>query len=94
LLAIALGLVLSSRAYREGQTGCQTAPASRAEVTFRLIGTTTTTVASTDSAGRYRIALKPGMYDAIAGNRGGAKRITVVAGKSLTVDLAYTIQLL
>jgi hypothetical protein len=119
LLAIALGIVLSScaagpalfgpstgtvsgtvtlrtcgGAYREGQTACHTAPASRVEVTFRLIGTTTTTAASTDSAGRYRIALKPGTYDAVVGNHGGAKRITVVGGKSLTVDLAYTIQLL
>ena len=91
-------------AYRPEQSGCPARPMAGARLTFLLIGTTATSRITTDSSGAYRIDLKPGTYsvqviqDAVA-ERGfagfaGPRAVTVVAGKSVTADFTYTVQLL
>jgi hypothetical protein len=49
-------------AYREDQPGCHTAPLAGEVLNFRLRGSSDVETATTDSAGAYRIDLKPGTY--------------------------------
>jgi len=86
-------------AYRPEQTGCPARPMTGAALTFQLIGSSASTT-TTDSSGVYRIDLKPGTYT-VQLMEGSAKRdlagprtVTVVAGKTVTADFIYTIQLL
>ena len=86
-------------AYRPEQTGCPARPMTGAALTFQLIGSSASTT-TTDSSGVYRIDLKPGTY-MVQLMEGSAKRdlagprtVTVVAGKTVTADFIYTIQLL
>jgi hypothetical protein len=67
-------------------------------------------VVTTDATGHYSIALAPGTWTvtpvasassqrlqrlpAFAGAIGGPRQVTVTAGKTLTVDFAYTIELM
>ena len=83
-------------AYRPEQTGCP----ARATLTFQLIDRSSASTTTTDSSGAYRIDLKPGSY-IVQVMEGSAKRalagprtVTVVAGKTVTADFIYTIQLL
>ncbi len=86
-------------AYRPEQTGCPARPMTGAALTFQLIGSSASTT-TTDSSGVYRIDLKPGTYT-VQLMEGSAKRdlagprtLKVVAGKTVTADFIYTIQLL
>jgi len=56
---------------------------------------------TTDASGSYRIDLKTGTYTVRAAGPGdqvgglaGAREVVVVAGKTVTADFVYTIQLL
>ena len=87
-------------AYRPEQTGCPARPMTGATLTFQLIDRSSASTTTTDSSGAYRIDLKPGSY-IVQVMEGSAKRalagprtVTVVAGKSVTADFIYTIQLL
>jgi Carboxypeptidase regulatory-like domain len=91
-------------AYRPEQSGCPAQPMAGARLTFRLIDTSSTSTVTSDSSGGYRIELKPGTYsvqvaEQASDRRGfagfaGPRTVTVVAGKSVTADFTYTIQLL
>jgi hypothetical protein len=86
--------------YRPEQTGCPARPMIGAKVTFQLIDGSSTSTATTDSSGAYRIDLKPGTYMVQASEGpaksalAGPRTVTVVAGKTVTADFIYTIQLL
>jgi hypothetical protein len=86
-------------AYRPGQTGCPTQPYADVTLTFTGIGSDH--AVTTDSSGSYRIDLKPGTYTVQAsglrkpaGGLAGSRQVVVTAGKTLTADFVYTIQLL
>src|SRR3989442_3469620 len=91
-------------AYRPEQTGCPARPMVGATLTFQMTGTASASTITTDSSGDYRIDLKPGTYSVQVTEQGSAKRgfagfvgprtVTVVAGKTVTADFTYTIQLL
>jgi hypothetical protein len=91
-------------AYRPEQSGCPAQPMAGARLTFQLIGSSSPSTVTTDSSGAYRIGLKPGSYsvqvmEEAAAKRGfagfsGPRTVTIVAGKTVTADFAYTIQLL
>ena len=91
-------------AYRPEQTGCPAQPMAGAKLTFRLIDTSNASTVTTDSSGAYRIDLKPGNYSVQVMEEGAAKRgfagfagprtVTIGAGKTVTADFTYTIQLL
>ena len=91
-------------AYRPEQSGCPTHPMAGARLTFQLINTSDVSRVTTDSSGAYRIDLKPGSYAVQVMDNGAEKRgfagfagprtVIVVAGKTVTADFAYTIQLL
>ena len=56
---------------------------------------------TTDSSGSYRIDLKPGTYTIRAsgpgdqtGDLGRGRQVVVAAGKTVTADFVYAIQLL
>jgi hypothetical protein len=90
--------------YRPEQTGCPAQPMAGARLTFHLINTSDVSRVTTDSSGGYRIDLKPGSYTVQVMDNGAEKRgfagfagpqtVIVVAGKTVTADFAYTIQLL
>jgi hypothetical protein len=105
-------------ANRPEQTACPTSPMSDATLEFQLVGGSSSSTATTNSAGAYRIDLKPGTYRVRlmegAGFRTGflsdsgltlahsqaagsglaeSRTVTVVAGKSVTEDFFYTIQM-
>jgi hypothetical protein len=90
-------------AYRPGQTSCPTHPYAGVTLTFTLAsaaGTGSSQAVTTDSSGSYRIDLKPGTYSVRASGPGdqsgglGAREVVVAAGKTVTADFVYTIQLL
>ncbi len=91
-------------AYRPEQTGCTTHPYAGVTLTFTLItpaGTGSEQAVTTDSNGSYRIDLAPGTYTVRAAGPGdqagaqdGARQVMVTAGKTVTPDFVYTIQLL
>jgi hypothetical protein len=71
-----------------------------ATLTFQLVDATSAFTVTTDSSGAYRIDLKPGTYT-VQASEGSAKRglagprtVTVAAGKTVTADFIYTIQLM
>ena len=49
-------------AYRPEQTGCPARPMTGATLTFQRAGTSSSSTATTDSTGAYRIDLEPGTY--------------------------------
>jgi hypothetical protein len=75
-----------------------------ATLTFQPTAAGSTSKLTTDSSGAYRIDLKPGTYRVHATEEGSTRQgfagfsgpttITVVAGKTVTADFTYTIQLL
>jgi hypothetical protein len=91
-------------AYRPEQSGCPARPMAGATLTFQLTGTASASTITTDSSGAYRTDLKPGTYSVQVTSRGrpsgdfagfaGPRTVTVVAGKTVTADFTYTIQLL
>ena len=105
-------------AYRPEQTGCPTSPMVSATLGFELRDGSSPATVTTDSAGAYRIDLKPGTYrirlmegagfwTAFLGDSGAAiadrqatgsgfaesRTVTVFAGKTVTADFSYTIQM-
>jgi hypothetical protein len=89
-------------AYRAGQTACPTHPYAGVTLTFTpLAGTGSEQAATTDASGSYHIDLKPATYTVRgsgpgnqAGGLGGPRQVIVAAGKTVTADFVYTIQLL
>jgi Carboxypeptidase regulatory-like domain len=89
-------------AYHAGQTACPTHPYAGVTLTFApLAGTEPEQAATTDSSGSYHIDLKPATYTVRAsgpgnqaGGLGGPRQVVVAAGKTVTADFVYTIQLL
>ena len=90
-------------AYRPGQTSCPTHPYAGVTLTFTptQAGTGSDQAVTTDSSGSYRIDLKPGTYNVRAsgpgdqaGGLGAPRKVGVAAGKTVTADFVYTIQLL
>jgi carboxypeptidase family protein len=91
-------------AYRAEETSCPTHPYAGATLIFSLTSAATTVsrqAVTSDSSGSYRIELKPGTYTVRASGTGdkagglaGAREVVVVAGKTVTADFVYTIQLL
>jgi hypothetical protein len=91
-------------AYRAGETACPTHPYAGVTLRFALNSAAQTgseLLATTDSSGSYRIDLKPGTYSVRASGPGdqagglaGAREIVVAAGKTVTADFVYTIQLM
>jgi len=86
-------------AYRQGETGCTTQP--YADMTLMFTRTGSDQAVTTDSSGSYRIDLKPGTYTVQAsgprkpaGGLAGLRQVVVTAGKTVTADFVYTIQLL
>jgi len=86
-------------AYRTDQTGCPTQP--YADLTLTFTGTASDKAVTTDAGGSYRIDLNPGTYTVQAsgprhpaGGLGGPRQVVVSAGKTVTADFVYTIQLL
>jgi hypothetical protein len=66
-----------------------------------LAGTAPQQAATTDSSGSYHIDLTPATYTVRAsgpgaktGGLGGPRQVVVAAGKTVTADFVYTIQLL
>lgn len=90
-------------AYRPEQTGCPARPMAGATITFQMVNSSSASTITTDSSGAYRIDLAPGTYNVRVTGEGSAQRelaglagprtVAIVAGKSLTADLTYTIQL-
>jgi hypothetical protein len=90
-------------ANRPGQTSCPTHPYAGVTLAFTLApaaGTGSDQAVTTDSSGSYRIDLKPGTYSVRASGPGdqagslGGRQVVVTAGKTVTADFVYTIQLL
>jgi hypothetical protein len=96
-------------AARPPQTGCPTSPDAGIILTFLLTpaaGKGSEKTVTTDANGAYRVVLAPGTYMVRAaqpstprnpvapGKFGGPEQVTVTAGKTVTADFAYTIQLL
>ena len=86
-------------AYRAEQTGCPMQP--YADVTLTFSGTGSDQAVTTDSSGSYRIELKPGTYTVQAsgprkpsGGVGGPRQVVVTAGRTVTADFVFTIQML
>ena|ERR1700730_3225980 len=91
-------------ANRPQQTGCPAQPMAGAALTFQPVGAASPSKITTDSSGAYRIDLKPGTYRVHATEQGSTRQgfagfsgpttVTVGAGKTVTADFTYTIQLL
>lgn len=87
-------------ANREGLNGCPTQPVTGARLTFHLIGSSGSSTVTTDATGAYRLDLKPGGYRVDVGavapfsRFGGPGQVTVTAGKTVTADFTFTIELL
>jgi hypothetical protein len=87
-------------AYRMQETPCATHAVTGATVTFHLIGTSTAAKATTDSTGAYRVDLQSGTYTVVVSGVGaysranGPRQVTVTAGKTVTADFTYAIELL
>jgi len=92
-------------ANREEATPCPTRPVSGATLTFQPDGSSSVSRATTDSSGAYRLDLLPGTYTvgvAYGGTANGStysrfngpRQVTVTAGKTVTADFTYSVQLL
>ncbi len=87
----------------QDQPACPIRPASGVSLAFKLAAGGDISFATTDAGGAYAITLPPGDYlvspkDAASlgpvRSWGGPKVVTVGAGKTVTADFGYTIQLL
>ena len=88
-------------AYRAGETSCTPQPYAEVTLTFSLsppAGKGSTRSVTTDASGFYRIELPPGTYTVQPSGPGkfatGPQQVVVTAGKTVTADFVYTIQLL
>jgi len=95
-------------AYRPEQSGCPARPDAGVTLTFLLnptAGKGSEKTATTDANGSYRIVLAPGTYtvraagrvatvQAASGGFVGPRQVVVTAGKTVTADFAYVIELL
>lgn len=91
-------------AYRPGQTSCPTHPYAGVTLTFTLasaVGTGSEKATTTDSSGSYRIDLGPGTYTVRASGPGDQvgslsdwRQVVVTAGKTVTADFVFVIELL
>ena len=87
-------------AYRPEETACPTQRAAGVGLISRLAtapGNASETTVKTDPNGAYRVNLPPGSYTVIAAGRGGLdgpRQVVVSAGRTVTADFVYTIQLL
>jgi hypothetical protein len=96
-------------AARPEQTGCPAHPDAGVVLTFLLTpaaGKGSEKTVTTDANGAYRVVLAPGIYTVHAaspstprnpvapGTFGGPQQVTVTAGKTITADFAYMIELL
>jgi hypothetical protein len=91
-------------AYRPAQTTCPTHAYAGVTLTFTpnpATGAGSEKAVTTDSSGSYRIDLGPGTYTVRgsgpgdqAGGLGGPRQVVATAGKTVTADFVYTIQLL
>ena len=90
-------------ANRETQAGCQTYPSPGVELAFTDAHRAYTSRATADLNGAYGISLAAGRYEVTIepGDSAGPRLdhapprfVTVAAGKTLTADFAYTVQLL
>lgn len=86
----------------ENQNGCKAQPAPGVTLTFTEKATTRLTRVSTDATGAYSVTLSPGSYEVKPQfsqspglpRDGQTGQVTVVAGKTVTANFSYTIQLL
>jgi len=87
----------------ENQTGCQAHPSPGVTLAFKQVAGGDISFATTDAGGAYAITLPPGDYlvsprdaSSLGPMRrwGGPNVVTVRAGKTMTADFVYTIQLL
>jgi hypothetical protein len=91
-------------AFRPGQTTCPTHAYTGVTLTFTPTpptGAGSEKTVTTDSNGSYRIDLLSGTYAVRAsgpgdqaGGLGGPRQVVATAGKTVTADFVYTIQLL
>ena len=87
-------------ANRESQTGCPIQPLAGVTLSFQEKNASSADTATTDSRGEYRIDLPPGTYMvslsnvAVHSSASGPPSVSVTAGKTVTADFTYTIQLL
>ncbi|HEY0493774.1 MAG TPA: carboxypeptidase-like regulatory domain-containing protein [Candidatus Dormibacteraeota bacterium] len=89
-------------AARDEQSSCRFHPNAGVRLAFKSVATGKTSFATTDASGGYSIGLPAGDYlvgpsdEASLGptHRGGPRLVTVGAGKTVTEDFSYTIQLL
>ncbi|HET9847848.1 MAG TPA: carboxypeptidase-like regulatory domain-containing protein [Candidatus Dormibacteraeota bacterium] len=84
-------------ANRPDQPGCPSHPFAGARISFNSGGTVVT--ATADSQGAYQVQLRPGTYSAQVNAEpfsrvAGPRQVTVTAGKSVTADFTYVVQLL
>lgn len=84
-------------AYRPDQTSCPIRSLPGTRISFQSNGNTVT--ATADSTGSYRIDLRPGTYmvevNAERFSRvAGPRQVTVTAGKTITADFTYNLELL
>jgi hypothetical protein len=75
-------------AYRPEQTSCPARPMADATLVFQEVSTSNSSTVTTDSAGAYRIDLKPGAYTIRVAEIGSAKqpRPGAFADNPLAVD--------
>jgi hypothetical protein len=86
----------------ENQSGCQAHPSPGVTLAFKEAASGRLSQATTDASGAYAITLSPGSYEVTLqpgdalGKRGNGppRQVTVIAGKAVTADFGYTIQLL
>jgi hypothetical protein len=89
-------------AYRPGQSGCTARPLAHAVVTVRLTsgtGMPSEAATATDATGNYIITrLPPGTYTvtltAATPVVAAPRKVTVAAGKTVTVDFTWVVELL
>lgn len=87
-------------AYRMQETPCAPRTVSGATLTFTLSGSSTSTTTTTDATGAYHLDLQPGTYTVgVSGvttysHFNGPRQVTVTAGKTVTADFTFAIELL
>lgn len=70
-----------------------------ARLSFKLLGSSSTTTATSDSSGAYRVDLAAGTYAVEVSSAGnsrfsGPKQVIVIAGQTVTADFTFVIELL
>ena len=81
------------------ETPCAMRAMPDAKLTFKLLNSSTTATATSDSSGAYRADLPPGTYTVEVTSSGssrftGPKQVTVIAGQTITADFTFVIELL